>query len=258
MTEAEWLAAASPEPIYKFLADRVSLRKWRLFACACCRRQWHWVEDTPAAKAVEVAELFADGRATEKRLRAAQKLAQDTARDRYAEYRQTQGVEPYITHMHASACADAASAPPDTRVRSAQFAVSAANFAAQTYAYDTTDTASTVNDRWHAVKATEAAMHAGVLREVVGNPFRPVAFDPAWRSADVQLLAEGIYDDRAWDRMPILADALQDAGCTADSLLSHLRDPSLLPWERAADEVGPPPVSHARGCWALDLVLGLS
>ncbi|MDY3552454.1 hypothetical protein R5W24_001536 [Gemmata sp. JC717] len=80
-----------------------------------------------------------------------------------------------------------------------------------------------------------------LLRDIFGNPFRPVSFDPAWRSSGVQLLAEGIYTDRAWDRLPILADALQEAGCESADLLNHLRDPAA---------------THVRGCWALDLVLG--
>lgn len=82
---------------------------------------------------------------------------------------------------------------------------------------------------------------APLLHDLFGNPFRPVAFDPAWRTTDVMLLANGIYEERAFDRMPILADALQDAGCDSDALLAHLRDPNA---------------THVRGCWALDLVLG--
>jgi hypothetical protein len=81
---------------------------------------------------------------------------------------------------------------------------------------------------------------AGFVREIVGNPFRPVALDPMWLTADVLALARGIYDERAFDRMPILADALQDAGCNSADLLSHLREPG----------------EHVRGCWALDLLLG--
>ncbi|MDY3552455.1 hypothetical protein R5W24_001537 [Gemmata sp. JC717] len=250
MTEAEWLACADPAAMYKFLGGRASHRKWRLFACACCRRHWHWVEDTPAAKAVEVAERFADGRTTDKKLRAAMNQADAVAGQFYDEYRLTQGVEPYIAHVHASACADA--------VRSGvRFAVNAANFAAQTYAYEITNTAGGVSDLWQAHKDAEAAAHAGVLRDIVGNPFHPVGFDPAWRTTDVRLLAERIYNDRAFDQLPILADALQDAGCGAERLLEHLRDPALLPWERS-DATGPPPVEHARGCWALDLVLGFA
>ena len=82
-----------------------------------------------------------------------------------------------------------------------------------------------------------------VMRCVVGNPFRPVSFDPAWRTSDVVALARGIYDERAFDRMPILADALQDAGCTNDDILSHCRDIST---------------PHARGCWVVDFILSKS
>jgi hypothetical protein len=86
----------------------------------------------------------------------------------------------------------------------------------------------------------EVQAQCNLLRDVFGNPFRPVAFDPAWRTSDVLLLARGIYEERAFDRMPILADALQDAGCDNDDILSHLREANA---------------THVRGCWALDLVL---
>jgi hypothetical protein len=92
-------------------------------------------------------------------------------------------------------------------------------------------------------KRLEWARHCGFLREIFGNPFQPVAFDPLWRTPDVMLLARGIYEEKAFDRMPILADALQDAGCEVADLLDHLRDPHA---------------AHVRGCWALDLVLGKS
>jgi hypothetical protein len=79
------------------------------------------------------------------------------------------------------------------------------------------------------------------MHEVFGNPFRPVAFDPAWRTSDAVALATGMYDSRDFGATPILADALQDAGCTSDDILNHLRDPRA---------------THVHGCWALDLVLG--
>lgn len=81
---------------------------------------------------------------------------------------------------------------------------------------------------------------AALIREVVGNPFRPVTFNPLWLTANVLALAQTIYDSRAWDTLPILADALADVGCDDATLLDHLRGP------------GP----HVRGCWALDAVLG--
>ena len=81
-----------------------------------------------------------------------------------------------------------------------------------------------------------------VVLEVFGNPFRPVAVDPAWRTSTVVALASGIYAERAFERLPILADALQDAGCDAEAVLAHFRDPAA---------------THVRGCWAVDLCLGL-
>ena len=80
-----------------------------------------------------------------------------------------------------------------------------------------------------------------LLHEMFGNHFTPIAFSLDWRTADVMLLAKGAYNDRNFGALPILADALQDAGCDAEDLLNHLRDTSA---------------THVRGCWALDLVLG--
>ncbi|MBX9583374.1 MAG: hypothetical protein K2X87_23985 [Gemmataceae bacterium] len=74
------------------------------------------------------------------------------------------------------------------------------------------------------------------------NPFRPVALDPDWRTSTAVALAESIYPDRAWDRLPVLAEALDDAGCTHPDVIGHLRGP------------GP----HARCYWVVDLILGKS
>jgi hypothetical protein len=81
---------------------------------------------------------------------------------------------------------------------------------------------------------------ANILRDIFGNPFRPVAFDPRWRTSDVVGLARAIYDDKAFERMPIMADALMDAGCEDEQVISHCRSD------------GP----HVRGCWVVDLILG--
>src|SRR5262249_26485553 len=81
---------------------------------------------------------------------------------------------------------------------------------------------------------------AALLRAIFGNPFRPVSADPGWLTSTVVALARSIYEDRAFDRLPILADALQDAGCEHPDVLDHYRGS------------GP----HARGCWVVDLLLG--
>jgi hypothetical protein len=91
-----------------------------------------------------------------------------------------------------------------------------------------------------ACPQAEEVGQVGLLRDIFGNPFRPVAVDPAWRTATVVSLAQAIYDERAFDRLPILADALEDGGCTNADVLDHCRQPG----------------EHVRGCWVVDLVLG--
>ncbi len=85
-------------------------------------------------------------------------------------------------------------------------------------------------------------IQARLLRDLLGNPFRPVTIDPAWRTSTVLALADGIYQEKAFDRMPILADALQDAGCDNEAMLDHCRSEE----------------PHVRGCWVVDLLLGKS
>jgi hypothetical protein len=82
-----------------------------------------------------------------------------------------------------------------------------------------------------------------LARDILGNPFRPVAFDPDWRTSTALALAKQMYDSRDFSAMPILADALQDAGCENDDVLTHCRDANGV---------------HVRGCWVVDLVLGKS
>jgi hypothetical protein len=82
----------------------------------------------------------------------------------------------------------------------------------------------------------------GLIREIFSNPFAPPRFDPAGRSSDVLALVRGIYDRRTYKTLPVLADAIREAGCDNDELLNHFRDTSR---------------THIRGCWALDLCLGL-
>src|SRR5262249_7898655 len=99
------------------------------------------------------------------------------------------------------------------------------------------------HDAGEIAEENEGAAQADLLHDLVGNPFRPVALDPVWLAANdsrVKRLAQGIYDTRDFSAMPILADALEDAGCADAALLGHLRGP------------GP----HVHGCWALDAILG--
>ncbi len=92
---------------------------------------------------------------------------------------------------------------------------------------------------WRGVHAQLTA----VIRDIFGNPFRPVAFDPRWRSESAVALARTAYDTRDFTLLPILADALEEAGCDHTDVLAHCRQPDAV---------------HVRGCWVVDLVLGKS
>jgi hypothetical protein len=98
-------------------------------------------------------------------------------------------------------------------------------------------------------RRAERKQLAQLFREVVGNPFRSPRFDPAWRTSTVVRLAQGIFDERAFDGMPVLADALLDADCDEESVLRHCRGTELHAKEQ---------VPHQRGCWVLGLILGRS
>ncbi|OWK36375.1 hypothetical protein FRUB_08938 [Fimbriiglobus ruber] len=78
------------------------------------------------------------------------------------------------------------------------------------------------------------------MRDILGNPFRPVSLDHCWQTPTVLSLAQGIYTDSAFDRLPILADALEEASCDNSELLNHCRSETV----------------HMRGCWVIDLLLG--
>jgi hypothetical protein len=93
----------------------------------------------------------------------------------------------------------------------------------------------------------EGEVHSAILREIFNNPFRPITINPAWLTPTVNNLATVAYEEHALPsgeldtaRLSVLADALEEAGCTDTDILGHLRSP------------GP----HVRGCWAVDLLLG--
>jgi hypothetical protein len=89
--------------------------------------------------------------------------------------------------------------------------------------------------------AEAAKDQCGIIRDMFGNLFRPSTFNPAWRTDTALSLAHQMYESRDFGAMPILADALQDAGCENDDILNHCRDANA---------------THVRGCWVVDLVLG--
>ncbi len=209
MTETEWLASTDPEAMLKILRGKASDRKLRLLASACCRQVGHVLAHQALLNAIETAERYADGQA------------------RYGEMVQ---------------------------------AAKAVTF----FSYSAGETEVVVaGGIWHLVtmgiwwnfrpiRRTERTIlallnverHIGsrlapFLRDIFGNPFRPVSVNQAWLTSTVIGLARLMYDSRDFSAMPILADALQDAGCDNDDILNHCRQQG----------------EHCRGCWCLDLIL---
>jgi hypothetical protein len=224
MTEVEWLTSDDPDQLLLWNHPRFTPRKLRLFAVACCRVvQWRFTDPRSWA-AVEAVEAYLDGALPLESLRTraigASEAWTDVAlhRDRRP-MRNTKGGELTTLAAWQLISPFVAEDPIPGDLRSSVNA--------------------TIGIARQGVKRAKG-VQAELFRDVFARPDAVMAFDPAWRTSDVLLLARGIYEEWAFDRMPILADALQDAGCDSDDILSHLRDANA---------------THVRGCWALDLVL---
>jgi hypothetical protein len=268
MTEEEWLACTDPAAMLKFLHGRVSDRKLRLFACACCRRAWPLTAGAtgPQAQAVarawgavEVAEGFADGAATAEALAEACRGADDAAFDLDVGPASGASTAAQVYAALAALCAStAAGRPVACRTVGSEGAYADDLSVAAHAAYAAYEAALAFAGRYdfradpaaHGRHDAEQAAQAALLREVAGNPFRRVALDPSWLSwqgGTVPRQAQAASDERdlpsghlAPARLAVLADALEDAGCDNLDILAHLRGP------------GP----HVRGCWPVDLLLG--
>ncbi len=219
MTEEEWLICQEPYGMLEYLKIRSTNRQSRLFACACCRRIWNLITIPAFREAVEIAEDYSDGLVALKVCKSANRRLSKIYRGseiRTDCYR-------HASHAALKCLNKDVGWHPSSRYSAIQAACASADA-----------------DSQHT-KATEEAAQVDLLRDIFGNPFRPVAFDPNWRTATAVGLARTMYDARHFNAMPILADALQDAGCEDAAILGHCRD---------ADGV------HVRGCWVVDLVLG--
>jgi hypothetical protein len=227
MTEAEWLECSDPYPMLEFLRDKVSDRKFRLFAVACCHRPYYQVAHKAHREAVRLAERMADEDVDEAEWRVVHQAALELWRSACAESEAAQLEAPRGT-------------PEVERLVDADMAT-AAGWAiledAWEAAYQVTGVEWVERDERYA---DEPGHQIALLHDIIGNPFRPVSLEPAWRTPAVLHLAQSIYDDWAFDQLPILADALKEAGCASREVLDHCRSP------------GP----HVRGCWVVDLVLG--
>jgi hypothetical protein len=214
MTEQEWLTSNDPQTMLEFLRGKVSDRKLRLFDCASGRSYLHRMYSEHDRRILEVMERYNEH--DRRILDVEERCADGDAR-----------IEDLIAAYEA-----AGNDPVD--------ASDAAHFDPYLSAYYSN---AHYVDRFGSIPEEVLLAQSALLRDLLGNPFRPVTINSAWLSwndATVQKVAQAIYDERAFDRMPILADALEEAGCTDADILNHCRRPG----------------EHVRGCWVIDLVLG--
>jgi hypothetical protein len=227
VTEEEWLACTDPWLMLEYLSGKGSDRKLRLFACTCAREILSPLSRIRCSDHVEIAERFAEGLATEEEREFALLYAR-----------------PIAERLEAASSVDAYAAE-------AAFAlVIPGGYASAEQTLEYVISALRVErgiDSWRDAERPEVqairSLHCHFVREIFGNLFRPISLNPfwlSWKDRTLPKLAQAIYDERRFEDMPILADALEDAGCADAAILSHCRGP------------GP----HVRGCWVLDLLLG--
>jgi hypothetical protein len=251
MAEQEWLECDDPIAMLEFLRDRVTNRKLRLFGCGCCRRLWPLLDDR-SRRGVEASEQYADGGIDLATLRTCSEAAESAWNESavtahaifdergYGDYRANAAI-------HAADAAyrvmwnSSEHSGFDDAVETVHYAVcrmlDATHLLSET---QVEGDLSSIFDRWDSHVVTEGAAASRLIVDLFGNPFCPTSFRSEWRTETVVALARHVYHSGEFDAMPVLGDALEDAGCSDGGLLSHLRGP------------GP----HLRGCWTIDLILG--
>jgi hypothetical protein len=232
MTDADlWDRCLTPQPMLAYLEARCDSgdRKLRLFAVACCRRILTFLTDERSRAAVEVGERRADRLASDLEVEAARLAAREAAARRQAARGSRLGQRAWRTQLVADQAAWAAC----HALESSRYAVGAVARATEVVA----------ELRGLGFDGHPGHWQCHLLREIFGNPFRPAAVERdwlRWNGGCVARLAQGIYAEHRFGDLPILADALEEAGCASPDVLSHCRSAGL----------------HVRGCWLLDWAIG--
>lgn len=223
-------------------------RKIRLFSVACCRQNSLMLTDDRSRHVLKVVEDHVDGHATDWELEEAQNIAQEAVTlSRSLAFEPIVGSDVARHYLHAdrtlydlvdremAILADAA-ADGDARVRAASACWDCASSSEQLREVGLLQ----VDEAKNVLGHLNVLNPGQLLRCIVGNPFRPVAFAPEWRTTVAVEIAAQIYESRDFGSLPVLADALEEAGCDHPAVLAHCREPG----------------EHARGCWVVDGVLG--
>jgi hypothetical protein len=244
MTEADWQTSADPQAMLAFVGDRSLLtdRRARLFAVACCRRVWHLLVHPEHREGVSLAERYADGAAGEDALARAHEIAMVAL---YGILSPREGDPVWAAKIDRTAAVNAADAATGSAAPGLKLESSSSPWESQFGVVHFAQAARA------AAGASEGVAQAALIRCLFGNPFgTPTRIDPVWLRWNgdvVPKLARLIYDERHLPegsldaaRLAVLADALEEAGCTDLDILGHLRQQGQ---------------AHVRGCWIVDLLL---
>lgn len=234
MIEEEWMACEDPTERLWYVPAPYSERKAWLFRVACCRRVWMFILDERSRNAVDVAERWVDGRASDEEVGNAQIDAEGAHESPSPPY-----PDGPFNYAEAVACATVAArlAIDSDRGEPSEYTAEAV---AHSAFVGRGEAVSEESAEWKKLRDTERAAQCRLLNDIFGNPFRPVTIDPSWLTPTVLALASQMYESRDFSPMPILADALQDAGCENEAILNHCRQAG----------------EHVRGCWVVDSLTG--
>jgi hypothetical protein len=219
MTEEEWLGCTDPQKMLESLNGKASDRKSRLYLCECFRRIPSERLPGNVLKAIIVHERYAEKLASRKDLLDARSRAWES-----------------VNKFAVQNCRSRSGPTPEDRLHHARMAA-----IARATSPEIDDVIHLANPQ--LLPVPERLHQVGLLRDIFGNPFRRFVIDPSWlvwNDATVAKLAQAIYVEWAFHLLPILADALEEAGGHDAAILAHCRGP------------GP----HVRGCWVVDLLLG--
>lgn len=236
----EWRAAQDPTPMVRYLVRRASVRKLRLFAAACGRWVWPLLPSERGRQWVRIAEALADGGPPDCDLEAEREVFTETFDhiDGFRQERANNVAYNSLLVAHGAIEHEAEFGTGSGSLGSGARLTDVARYAAWAWAHFRRPDDTMAVDM--EVFSSELASLVPLVRDVFGDPFWRTGFDPRWETDEAVGVARGIYDDRAFERLPVLADALMEVGCDNPVILSHCRS------------AGP----HARGCWVVDLVLG--
>ena len=242
MTEAEWLQETNWKHQFEFLADRMSLRKQRLAAAGFCRRIWDVILVPEVRLAVEIAEKSVDGHATVPEMEQIRHRCREVAARSGSEKNLRIDQQDPVRALRAELACDLGwlGACITAGQMKLEEIASRVNFAELHSRGGVSE--SSLLARGATGTAEQQQRQHEVFLDLVGNPFRPVVFDPAWRTSTTLAITASMLETGDFRALPILADALEDAGCESDVVLRHCRGD------------GP----HFRGCWVVDGILGKS